>query len=107
MKVRVHDKRWKNTQTLYHCIEFAAFGQDAITVVFKLVYFIAGSHAQQGPRRSAHFLDPSALYFLQMLWLSKYVHSTSSPGQTSSTPVRRKSLPLARDFQSQCFDIEH
>jgi hypothetical protein len=27
--------------------------------------------------------------------------------QASSTPVRRKSLPLARDFQSQYFDIKH
>jgi hypothetical protein len=44
MKVRVLGKRWKTPSDMYHCVEFAAAGQDAIIVVFMFVYLIAGNH---------------------------------------------------------------
>src|SRR5260221_13997693 len=64
---------------LHSCIDFAAFGQDALAVVFPFYAFWQSTRSMQQPCRLAYFLGPSALYCLQMLRLSRYVCSTSIP----------------------------
>jgi hypothetical protein len=92
---------------MYHCIEFAAAGQDAIIVVCKLcVSYSQKSHLARTLQIGA-FPRPKCSLFLADAMAIKVRPLYVELIQSSSTPAHRKSLPIARDFQSQYFDIEH
>jgi hypothetical protein len=97
----------KMPSDLHSSIDFAAFGQDALAVVY--LFFASWQNTRSNPtilqigifprlKCALMLADPAAIKVRLF-----YLHFSHMP----STTVCRRLLPLALDFQSQCIGIDH